>query len=286
MEVRYLATEMARRHLVRLHPVGVQIARAVFHCALRDMWRDGSGPTNMRYFLPLQLTDLPHDSMGGGWTGLHFRSRGDHGGIRHLLTDLVVEGRQWGYDDSQIVLNAPLPETTKITMSDDPTAALGLPAYMTPMTVFTDGEDRTIVRISQETVYLDPEHFGSETQGHPDDEPLLPLPCIGRRLAEIGDALGEQRVPFENALCAYRDLMDWYHERGGPWRLEEFVISREWMVHSRGADRVDNIDVKRGGGSMTPEMTPAQQTMHEMDELATPIDHGRDQEGAHGIPHV
>ena len=275
-EVRYIATEMARRHLARLHPAGVQIAKAVFHAALRDMWRGGSGPTSMRYFLPLQLTDLPNDSLGGGWTGLHFRSRGNDEGMKVVLIDLVVEGPEWEYDDSQIVLNAPLPESTKVTVADDPATALGLPNYITPMAVFTDAEGRTVVRTSQETVYLSLDRFGTETQGDPDEEPLLPLPCIGRRLAEIGDGLEAQRVPFENALCAYRDLMNWYHDRGGPWRLEEFVISREWMVHSRGADRVDNVDVKRGGGSMTPEMTPVQQTIHEMDEI-TPSSTGTSQ---------
>lgn len=266
-EVRYIATEMVRRHLARLHPVGVQIAHAVFHSAQRDMWRGGSGPTNMRYFLPLQLTDLPNDSLGGGWTGLHFRSRGTDNGINIVLIDLVVEGTEWEYDDSQIVINAPLPESIKVTVADDPATALDLPDYITPMTVFTDGEERTVIRTIQKTVYLTLDQFGTETQGDPDDKPLLPLPCIGRRLAEIGDALEAQRVPFENALCAYRDLMNWYHDRGGPWKLEEFVISREWMVHSRGADRVDDLDVKRGGGSMTPEMTPVQQTIHEMNEL-------------------
>lgn len=265
--IRYIATEMARRQLVRLHPVGVQIARAIFHVAKRDMWRGGSGPTNMRYFLPLQLTDIPNDSYDGGWTGLHFRSRGNYDGIKHILIDLVVEGRQWEYDDSQIVLNTPLPEATRVMVSEDPVGALGLPDYITPMAVYADADERTIVRTSQETVYLSLDQIGSETAGDPDDEPLLPLPCIGRRLAEIGDELAAQRVPFENALCAYRDLMNWYHDRGGPWRLEDFVISQEWSVHSRGADQVDNVDVKRNGGSMTPELTPVQQTIFEMESV-------------------
>ncbi|WP_298842042.1 hypothetical protein [uncultured Salinicola sp.] len=98
----------------------------------------------------------------------------------------------------------------------------------------------------------------------------MPLAPMGRRLAEIGDALQEQRVPFENAMRAYADMMDWYHERGGPWTMEQFTISREWMIGSRSTDCVQSIDVKRSGGSLNPELTPAEQTLLELDELNSP----------------
>lgn len=265
--VRYRATEMAWRVLTRLHPVGVQIFQAQLHVGLQDMWRGGSSPVSVRNFLPLQLTDLDNGGFGGGWTGIELRSRGVDDGLQSVLIDLVIEGREWGYREGDIIIEGHLPQTLRQRISDDPIGTLGLPPYIEPMNVMIGLEDRTIIRIRQSDRDLAQADPGRLLERDADEEPLMPLAPMGRRLAEIGDALQEQRVPFENAMRAYADIMDWYHERGGPWTLEQFTISREWMIGSRGADCVQSVDVKRSGGSLNPELTPAEQTLLELDEL-------------------
>lgn len=264
--VRYRATEMAWRILTRLHPIGVQICRAQLHVGMQDMWRGGA-PVSVQNFLPLQLTDLDNEAFGGGWTGMELRSRGIDGGINTVLVDLVVEGRQWGYREGDITIDGALPHSLRQSISNDPVGQLGLPSFIEPVNVTIGLDDRAIIRIRQPDRDLHPSDLGRLTEGDPDDEPLMPLAPMGRRLAEIGDALAEERVPFENAMSAYADMMDWYHERGGPWTLEQFTVSREWMIGSRGADEVQSIDVKRSGGSLNPELTPAEQTLLELEEV-------------------
>ena len=270
MTFRYMATELARRYLTRLYPVGIQIARAQLHVGLMDMHRDKDRgrPNHIRYYLPLQLTDLPNATFGGGWTGIHLTSCGTHNGIETILIDLIVEGPQWGYDDSQIIIENPVPEATKLKIAENANSALGLPDYLVPMNVLTDSEDKTVIRISQERTEFTVRDLGSARQWGPDEKERLPLPPMGRRLLEIGEVLGDRRTVFENAMSAYRDTMQWYRDRGGPWRMEEFIISREWMVTAKGNDDVQEIDVKRSGGSMNPERSPAKQTILEMDEVA------------------
>lgn len=263
MQVRFVATAFARRHLSQLYPIGLQIFRAQLYSYLKD--RDYAQRYTARYFLPLQLSSLNNDSFGEAWTGIHLRSRGKDHECETVLVDLVIEGKEWSYDDSQITLSHVVPASLEQKIDKDPIKALGLPDFLRPMNVFRNGEGQTVVRITQDADTFEVSQVSSVKVSPKAQSIPLPAP-MGERLGSISNALGEQRSPFENSISAYHAMMQWYAQSDRAWRLEEFIISREWMIGARGRENNQIIDVKRIGGSETPELTPAEQTMLELEE--------------------
>lgn len=269
----YIVTKLARNHLEHLHLAGIQIARAQIAAMTRQITAGGSphGSGEERAFLPVELTDLDPASYGQNWSGLQLISRGHDVDGKVILVDLIVQGPEWSYRYGNFTFPEHLPEAVKKAIETNPERYIGMgPDQGVTVMNTTRNFDGVSVKIDQEETELDLASLGCRRTKQGDDMSILPLPAIGKRIAQIAEEFEAERVPFENAIHAYWKMAMWISDVVEPFRLESFPISREWMVCPRGMMNSNgiSIDIKRMGGSDTPENTAAQQTALELEELS------------------
>ena len=250
----------------------MQIARAQIE-TMANIITSGSGDNGAgedKAFLPVELTDLEPSSYGANWAGLQLVSRGHDGEAKIILIDLIVQGPEWQYRYGDFTFPDHLPETVKQAIDADPGKFLGK-GQGDGIKVMHTGRafEGVTVKITQEETEFSLHDLGRKCAKTGDCQPILPLPVIGKRIAEIAEVFEAERVPFENAINAYWRMCIWVSDNSVPFRLENFPLSREWMACPRGMTTQNgiSIDVKRMGGSSTPEYTAGEQTAHELEEL-------------------
>ena len=272
VKTKFIVTKLARNHLERLHLAGVQIARAQIE-TMASRITSGPGDNGAggdKAFLPVELTDLDPSSYGANWAGLQLISRGHDGEAKIILVDLIVQGPEWQYRYGDFTFPEHLPETVKQAIDTDPEKFLGM-GQGDGINVMHTGRtfEGVTVKVTQEETELSLQDIGRKCTKTGDCRPILPLPAIGKRIAEIAEVFEAERVPFENAINAYWQMCMWVSDEPVPFMLENFPLSREWMACARGMATQNgiSIDVKRMGGSSTPEYTAGEQTAHELEEL-------------------
>lgn len=272
MKTKYIVTKLARNHLERLHLAGVQIAKAQIETMASKITsgQGDSGAGEDKAFLPVELTDLDPTSYGANWAGIQLISRGHDGESKIILVDLIVQGPEWQYRYGDFTFPDHLPESVKQAIDANPESFLGI-GEDDGITVMHTGRafEGVTVKITQEETELELHDLGSKCAKTGDCQPILPLPAIGKRIAEIAEVFEAERVPFENAINAYWRMCLWVSDDPVPFRLENFPLSREWMACPRGMATANgiSIDVKRMGGSNTPELTATEQTAIELEDL-------------------
>ena len=277
-------TKLARNHLNRMRPAGAQIAQAQICNALLSLGRNHERDrwARERSYLPVELTDIDPQSYGKNWAGISMIRRGRNAqGSQVIHIDLVIQGPQWSYQDGEYLFPANFPQSILANIRSDPEKYLGLSEKdgFEVNNIAVDLEGNTRIGVFSPISYYNMEDLGSQNTNriwNADSIATSARKNISDRLWNVVEAYGEHGQALEHALHSYHAMSEWIFESNQPqpFLLENFPISRDWLVTPRGGNRLRSnesnallIDIKRAYDSNPSEHTAAARAKLEMREL-------------------
>lgn len=281
-------TKLARNHLNRMRPAGAQIAQAQICNALLSLGQSHEMDrwARERSYLPVELTDIDPQSYGKNWAGISMIRRGRNAhGSQVIHIDLVIQGPQWSYQDGEYLFPANFPQSILANIRSDPERYLGLSEKdgFEVNNIAVDFDGNTRVGVSSPISSYTLENLGSQNTNriwNADSIATSTREDISDRLWKVVEVYGEHGLALERALHSYHAMCEWIFASNQPFLLENFPISREWLVGPRGGNRFNEaisnallIDIKRAGGSDTPELAAEDQAKLEMHDLGCEVSH-------------